>query len=63
MKQMKCIDCHEGNFKAETSEEMMKAMMPHYMEKHKEMMAGNSKESKEEWMKRFNEEWDKTKEN
>jgi hypothetical protein len=61
MKEMKCLDCEE-KFKAETPDEMMKAMMPHYMSNHAEMMAQGSKETKEEWMKRFNKEWEEVKE-
>lgn len=59
MKQMKCLDC-EKTFKAETPDEMMKTMMPHYMEDHKEIMEKGTEESKAEWMKKFNEEWEKT---
>jgi len=62
MKEMKCIDCGEGSFKAETAEEMMKVMMPHYMEAHKEMMAGQNEETREEWMKRFGEKWEEAEE-
>lgn len=58
---MSCIDCGEGSFSAETEEEMMKNMMPHYMEKHKEMMEGRSEESHADWMKRFKEKWEEAK--
>jgi len=58
MKTMSCIDCGKGNFEAGTPEEMMQVMMPHYREAHAEMMAGQSKESHEEWMKRFHEAWE-----
>ena len=61
MKEMKCLDCAE-TFKAETSAEMMQTMMPHYIDAHKEMMEEQSDETKEEWMKRFNEEWEKAEE-
>lgn len=59
MKKMKCIDCGKGGFEAESAEEMMKVMMPHYMESHKEMIESGSDESKAEWMKRFYSEWEK----
>jgi len=58
MKTMSCIDCGEGNFEAETPEAMMQIMMPHYKEFHAEMMAGQSKESHEDWMKRFHAAWE-----
>lgn len=61
MKEMKCLDCDE-RFKANSPEEMMKTMMPHYMKKHKEIMSGSAKESKEDWMKRFYSEWEKAEE-
>jgi LPS sulfotransferase NodH len=61
MKTMKCLDCDE-KFKAETSEEMIKTMMPYYMEKHAEMMKGQNEETKEEWMKRFNKDWEEAEE-
>lgn len=56
MKEMSCLDCSEM-FEANSPDEMMKAMMPHYKEAHAEMMAGQSKESHEDWMKRFHKEW------
>lgn len=61
MKELKCLDCDE-KFKASSPEEMMKAMMPHYMESHKEMIEEQSEETKEEWMKRFHEGWEAAKE-
>lgn len=59
MKKMLCIDCKKVSFQAETSEQMMKEMMPHYMKAHPEIMSGKSKETREEWMKRFMKEWSK----
>jgi guanylate kinase len=61
MKEMKCLDCDEM-FKAETPEEMMMTMMPHYMEKHADMMKEQNEETKEEWMKRFNKAWEESEE-
>ncbi len=61
MKKLKCLDCKE-TFKAETPEEMMKTMIPHYIEKHKKMMERHNDESKEDWMKRFNKNWEDAKE-
>jgi hypothetical protein len=57
MKEMKCLDCDQ-TFKAETPDEMMKVMMPHYMSVHSEMMKGQNEETKKEWMKRFNKDWE-----
>lgn len=61
MKQMKCLDCDE-TFKAETPEEMIQTMMPHYMSDHEDMMKRQNEETKEEWMKRFNKEWEEAEE-
>ncbi len=58
---MKCLDCEES-FEAETPDDMMKAMMPHYMGKHSEMMKGQNDESKADWMKRFQKEWEEAEE-
>ena len=61
MKKFKCYDCEEV-FEAETAEEMMKTMMPHYMEKHKEIMEKGTEESKKVWMEKFHKDWEATKE-
>ena len=57
MKEMKCLDC-EKKFKAESSDGMMQAMMPHYKEDHAEMMASGTEESRKEWFERFGQEWE-----
>jgi len=58
MRKIKCLDCdHQFEIEADTQEGAMKEMMPHYMEAHKEMMAGQNEESKKEWMTRFHEAW------
>lgn len=61
MKEIKCLDCDE-TFKAETKEEALMIMRPHYMSNHKEMMENGSEESKDEWFERFNKEWASTEE-
>jgi len=61
MKKMKCLDC-DKTFEAETPEEMMKTMMPHYMEDHKDIMEKGTEETKKVWMKKFHEEWEKAEE-
>jgi len=58
MKKLTCYDCEE-NFEAETSEEMLNLLYPHYMEKHHEVITGNSEEEKKAWMDRFNADWEK----
>lgn len=58
---MKCLDCDE-KFRAESSDEMLQKMMPHYMEKHSEMMKNGSEESKKEWFERFALDWDNAEE-
>ena len=61
MKEMKCLDC-EKTFKAETSEEMMKTMMTHYMSDHKDIMEQGTEETKKVWMEKFNKDWEEAKE-
>ena len=61
MKEMKCLDC-EKTFKAETSDEMIKTMMPHYAEDHAEMIKEGTEEKRAIWMKKFQEEWEKAEE-
>jgi len=61
MKKLKCLDCEEV-FEAESSEEMMKKMQPHYMEKHKDIMDKGNDESKKVWMEKFNKNWEEAKE-
>jgi len=57
MKEIKCLDCNE-TFKGNSPEEVMKAMMPHYMSDHKDVMANGTEESKAVWMKKFSEDWE-----
>jgi len=61
MKEMKCLDC-EKTFKAESPEEMMKTMMPHYMSDHEDIMKAGTEETKKVWMEKFNKEWEEAKE-
>lgn len=54
----KCIDCDVIlEINAESAEEAMREMMPHYMESHKDMMDGHGTESREDWIKRFTDAW------
>lgn len=57
MKEMKCLECDE-KFKAESADSMLQEMMPHYKEKHSEMMANGDDASRKEWFNRFNKEWE-----
>jgi len=61
MKEMKCPDCDE-KFEAESAEEMMNAMMPHYKEKHAEMMEKGTEEDKKKWMEKFHKDWEEAEE-
>jgi len=61
MKKMKCLDCEE-EFEAQSSQAMMETMMPHYMEKHKEMMESGTADDKKVWMEKFHKNWEETKE-
>jgi len=61
MKELKCLDCDE-TFEAETPQEMMQTMMPHYMEKHADIMANGTEEIKKVWMKQFYSNWEEAKE-
>jgi hypothetical protein len=51
MKTLKCDLC-DATANGETFEEWMKALMPHYMEAHAEVMkdANHSEEDKDKWM-------------
>ena len=59
MKEFKCPDCDEV-FRSETSDEMMKILMPHYMEVHQEMMKNGTEEDKKVWFEKFNKDWEDT---
>ena len=63
MKTLKCDLC-EATAEGETFEEWMKALMPHYMEEHSDVMASHSKDKgemekeKEKWMAENKERFD-----
>jgi uncharacterized protein with PIN domain len=61
MKKIKCLDC-EKVFEAETEEEAMQKMHPHYMEDHKDVMAEGTEEKKKAWMEKFYKNWEEAKE-
>lgn len=56
MKTITCLDCEE-QFSGETKEEVMKAMMPHYMEVHKDVMDAGNEEKKQVWFAEFERLW------
>ncbi len=51
MKTLKCDLC-EATVQGETFEQWMKALMPHYMEAHSDVMSNpnKTKEDQEKWM-------------
>ncbi len=56
MKKFTCYDCIEV-FESETSKEMLDKLYPHYMEKHVEIITGNTEKEKKSWMAKFNKDW------
>ena len=61
MKRLKCLDCEEV-FEAESSEEMLNKMQPHYMAEHKDIMAGADKNKQQAWFEKFNKNWEEAEE-
>ena len=57
MKKITCLDC-DKEFTGESPEEVQKAMHPHYMEAHKDVMEAGNEEKRKEWFVRFNEKWE-----
>jgi uncharacterized C2H2 Zn-finger protein len=57
MKEMKCPDC-DKIFKANSPDEMMKAMHPHYMEDHAEIVKNGDEEQRKAWMEKFNKDFE-----
>jgi len=61
MKKLKCLDCAEV-FEAESSEEMLNKMQPHYMSEHKDIMAAGDKNKQKAWFEKFNKDWEEAEE-
>jgi hypothetical protein len=61
MKKITCVDC-AMQFELETKEEAMKAMLPHYMEAHKDVMAAGTEESKKAWFAELDKRWNEAEE-
>ena len=53
MPTMACIDCGDVVFEADTWQAMLVKMMPHYLEAHHDVIAGETELPREEWMGRF----------
>lgn len=49
MKTLKCDLC-EATAEGETFEEWMRALLPHYMQAHNEVIKNSTKEDQEKWM-------------
>ncbi len=61
MKQLKCPDCDAGvetMYAGGTAEDVMKVMMPHYMEAHKDVMESATPEKHQAWMASFTTDFD-----
>ena len=57
MKTITCIDCAE-QFSGETVENIMEAMMPHYMNDHKDIMDAGTEEQRDGWFAELNRRFD-----
>ena len=61
---MKHIMCPEEGcdytVEAESMQDAMMKLMPHYKEAHAEMMAKGTEETKKIWMANFQKQWDET---
>ena len=57
MKTITCLDCAE-EFAGETPEAVQSAMLPHYKEKHAEIINAVDESGKKEWLAEFNRRWD-----
>jgi predicted small metal-binding protein len=49
---MKCYDCDQ-TFSANSADEILKAMYPHYRAEHKEIISSVDEDAKKIWMERF----------
>ena len=55
-KTIKCYDC-DGQFQAETREEMLNQLYSHYMKEHKEIITSADEAAKKQWMEQFEKDW------
>lgn len=61
MKTITCIDCDE-QFSGETPEAIQQQMMPHYKEKHADVMAAGTEEKMKAWFAEFEKRWNEAEE-
>lgn len=57
MKSITCYDCDTA-FEAETSQEVLEKMYPHYLAEHKDVMESGTEEKKKAWMEQFHKDWE-----
>ena len=57
MKTITCLDCEE-QFSGETPTDVQMAMLPHYKEKHAEIIGSADEEGKKKWMEEFGKRWE-----
>jgi len=58
MKTITCYDC-DTTFSADTADEILQQMYPHYMEIHNEIITSVDEAGKKAWMERFYADFDK----
>ena len=54
---MSCYDCDQ-TFSANSADEMLKVMYPHYMAEHKEIISTVDEAQKKVWMEKFYADWE-----
>jgi uncharacterized protein with PIN domain len=57
MKTMSCYDCNQ-TFSANSADDMLKVMYPHYMAEHKEIISTVDEAQKKVWMEKFYADWE-----
>ena len=57
MKTITCLDC-DHKFSGNTAEEVMEAMMPHYLKDHKDVLDADTQEQRDGWFSEFNRRFD-----
>lgn len=53
MPRMVCIDCGAVEYEASSLHSMLVKMMPHYLDRHHDVISGEATEPRETWMDRF----------
>jgi fructose-1,6-bisphosphatase len=57
MKTITCLHCEE-QFSGATPEAVQMAMLPHYKEKHAEIISNVNEQDKKEWFREFSTRWE-----